>query len=204
MTTPNAPRQRPGLRERKKAKTRAAIREHALRLVRAQGYAATTVEQIADAAEISPSTFFRYFPTKEDAILYDPYDPAVEAAFRAQSRQLSPVAALRAAIREAFSTFPPDAMAETADLLTLVLGTPALRARMLDEMGRSARLLAELAAERSGRAPDDIGAVTFGWACVGAVIGATTIAIERPGADLVELIDEALAQLEAGLPIEHT
>ena len=47
----------PGLRERKKAKTRASIREHALRLFREQGYAATRVEQIAEAAEVSPATF---------------------------------------------------------------------------------------------------------------------------------------------------
>ena len=47
---------RPSLRERKKAKTRAAIQEHALRLFHEQGYEETTVEQIADAAEVSPST----------------------------------------------------------------------------------------------------------------------------------------------------
>jgi AcrR family transcriptional regulator len=66
-----------GLRERKKAKTRAAIQRHAWRLFQEQGYAATTVDQIAEAAEVSQSTFFRYFPTKEDVVLTDDYDPVM-------------------------------------------------------------------------------------------------------------------------------
>ena len=86
-----------GLRERKKARTRAAIREHALRLFREQGYHATTVEQIAEAAEVSPSTFFRYFPTKEDVVLQDDFDILGIAAFEAQPAELSPIAAFRAA-----------------------------------------------------------------------------------------------------------
>jgi AcrR family transcriptional regulator len=61
----SSPAEPTGLRERKKARTRAAIQRHALRLFQEQGYSATTVDQIAAAAEISPSTFFRYFPTKE-------------------------------------------------------------------------------------------------------------------------------------------
>ena len=84
-----------GLRERKKAKTRAAIQRHALRLFREQGYEATTVEQIAEAAEVSPSTFFRYFRTKEEVALYDDLDPLFIAAFEAQPAELSPVQAMR-------------------------------------------------------------------------------------------------------------
>ena len=88
------------LRERKKARTRAAIREHALRLFREHGYDATTVEQIAAAAEVSPSTFFRYFPTKEDVVLQDGFDDRMFEAFDRQPPSLTPIAALRVAMRE--------------------------------------------------------------------------------------------------------
>lgn len=65
----------PGLRERKKAKTRAAIQHEALRLFREQGYDETKIEQIAAAVEVSESTIYRYFPTKEDLVLWDEFDP---------------------------------------------------------------------------------------------------------------------------------
>src|SRR6266702_4650622 len=91
-----------GLRERKKARTRAAIRQHALRLFREQGYQATTVEQIAAAAEVSPSTFFRYFPTKEDVVLQDDMDTRMVEAFTRQPRDLTPIRAVREAIADAF------------------------------------------------------------------------------------------------------
>src|SRR6201995_5655997 len=94
-----------GLRERKKARTRASIREQALRLFREQGYQATTVEQIAAAAEVSPSTFFRYFPTKEDVVLQDDMDTRMIEAFRRQPPELSPAAAIRAGVREAWESF---------------------------------------------------------------------------------------------------
>jgi len=83
--------QPPGLRERKKAKTRATIREHALRLFRDQGYGATTVEQIAEAAEVSPATFYRYFPTKEDVVLQDDLDVLALGELEALPPGLSPL-----------------------------------------------------------------------------------------------------------------
>ena len=125
-------KQHGSLRERKKARTRAAIREHALRLFREQGYQATTVEQIAAAAEVSPSTFFRYFPTKEDVVLRDDFDDRALAAFERQPPSMTPLAALRAAIRETVATLTPEEWDEFRQTAALSVTVPEVRARTLD------------------------------------------------------------------------
>src|SRR5260370_19027656 len=89
----------PGLRERKKARTRAEIRAQGLRLFREQGYHQTSTEQIAAAAEISPATFFRYFATKERVVLSDDLEPTMLAALPAQPADLPVLTALHRAIR---------------------------------------------------------------------------------------------------------
>jgi AcrR family transcriptional regulator len=200
---------RPGLRERKKARTRAAIREHAFRLFRAQGYDATTVEQIADAAEVSPSTFFRYFPTKEDVVLQDDMDLLWLDAIREQPPEVSPIAALRAGVHTAFARMGEAEWAQLRETTELALAVPAVRGRMLEEMARTTQALAEAVAERTGRDPSDFAV----RALAGAIVGIALAAWFEVAEDLVDYMDQGrlatfadkfergLALLEAGLPV---
>jgi AcrR family transcriptional regulator len=191
----------PGLRERKKLKTRAAIQKHAMRLFAEQGYSATTVEQIAEAAEVSPSTFFRYFPAKEDVILFDSTDPLMLDAFEAQPPELSPLEALRRAIREVYGGLAPEEMERERERMALVRTVPEIRTRVLATYAGAIGVVAELVAKRVGRDAGDIRVRTFAGALVGALIGVYLATEDDPDADYITLIDATLAQLEAGLPL---
>ena len=194
-----------GLRERKKARTRAAIRQHALRLFSEQGYQATTVEQIAAAAEVSPSTFFRYFPTKEDVVLRDDLDTRMLEAFAKQPPDLAPVQAIRAATKDALTAFGADEMAQIRETTALTLTVPEVRARAMDEFARTMEVIAEAIAERAGRSPADLPVRALAGAVVGVIMSVTLPwsdwTSESATDDMFARIDEALALLEAGLPL---
>ena len=188
-----------GLRERKKARTRASIREHALRLFRERGYHDTTVEQIAEAAEVSPSTFFRYFPTKEDVVLQDDYDPLAIEIFEAQPAELSPIAAFRAAAAQMFGALSADDLARVRETIELMFTIPEVRARAVDEFVRTIDVTAAAIARRTGRSPDDFAVRNLAGALIGVIVSATMPRDGQPTQDIVGRIDAALAQLEAGL-----
>jgi len=194
----------PGLRERKKAKTRASIREHALRLFREQGYAATRVEQIAEAAEVSPATFYRYFPTKEDVVLQDDLDVLTLDALEAQPPGLSPLAAVRAAVADARTGFTEEERERFQQTTELTMAVPEIRARALDEFARTIDGTAVVLAKRSGRKPDDFAVRALAGAIFGVILATTLPALERGELDLDAIfasIDAGLAQLEAGFPL---
>jgi len=191
----------PGLRERKKARTRAAIQQHALRLFREQGYEATTVEQIAEAAEVSPSTFFRYFPTKEDVVLWDDLDPLLIAAFEAQPSELTPIQALRGAFHQVFDGLSAELIERQWERSRLVMTVPELRMRMLDQFTGIIEVIAELVARRIGRPAGDLAVRTFAGAVIGALL-ATFFAIgAEPDEKTLDQMDKCLALVEAGLPL---
>jgi AcrR family transcriptional regulator len=192
---------KPGLRERKKAKTRAAIQEHALRLFRERGYEATTVEQIAEAAEVSPSTFFRYFGSKEDVVVYDALDPVLIAAWRAQPKELGPIPALRRAMEEVFGNLSQAQLDDMQERGRLAYGVPELRQAMTDDILRTSALMVGELAARTGRAPDDFEARVFTGAVIGAIMAAVLPAIGEAEAEYMALVDRALDYLEAGMPL---
>jgi AcrR family transcriptional regulator len=191
-----------GLRERKKARTRAAIRQHALRLFAEQGYAATTVEQIAEAAEVSPATFFRYFPTKEDVVLQDDFDLLALAEMEAQPPELGPIAAFRAATAAVRQQLTPEDIELFAATTYLTLSVPEIRARAIDELLRTTDEISASIARRIGTSPGDFEVRVMAGAIIGVIMTATMPWDEPMDFDVMfDRIDAGLACLEAGLPL---
>jgi AcrR family transcriptional regulator len=143
-----------GLRERKKIKLRRTIQAEALRLFETQGYEQTTVEQIAEAAETSTTTFYRYFPTKEDVVLDDDYDPIIEATIASRPAGEALTDTFRAAATAVAAATETDQDNNLARL-NLIGTSLALDARYAAEQRRSIDLIARLLADRAGRSEGD-------------------------------------------------
>lgn len=191
-----------GLRERKKIQTRQAIRRAAYRLFENQGYDATPVDQIAEAADVSPSTVFRYFPTKDDIVLTDEYDPLLEAAIRARPMSETPVEAIRQGVLASMRHVIDSDIAELKQRSRLVREVPSLRARQAEGTGESARMLCGVLAERTGRPADDLELRVVVIAVLAAMHEALMRWVERGQTeDLIALITRTLDVLDRGLTL---
>ena len=185
-----------GLRERKKLKLQRTIRDEALRLFEAQGYEQTTVEQIAEAAETSTTTFYRYFPTKEDVVFDDDYDPLIEAVAAGRPRDESPAATIKAAIAAVVAAGQTERDHNLARL-RLIATIPALDARLAANERRTRALLTRILAERTGRPSDDFQLILVAAAVVAVLFTATRRwALERGATPLATLIDQAVSTVE--------
>lgn len=186
------------LRERKKARTRAALRAEAFRLFEEQGYNETTIEQIADAADVSPSTFFRYFPTKEQLVLADDLDAPMMEAFDAQPKDLPILKAFRLATDMVFAQLPAADLDFEKTRQELLYSVPELKRAVLAEMVGSIDMIAVLIAKRIGRADDDFEVRALAGAMIGAVLGV----IDKQPGDLMKAM-AAIRYVEDGLPLGH-
>jgi AcrR family transcriptional regulator len=192
-----------GLRELKKERTRGQLATAACDLIIERGYEATTVEDIAAAVEVSPRTFFRYFPTKEEAIVETlragKLDPFV-LAFAARPADEPLMTSLRAAAR----TLIDSAAAEPDTVVKLVRmldAAPTLRARMAELRHSAQEELTDPIARRLGvnpavdGLPRMIAAITLAMVCAALdQWGDSDGRIDLPG-----LVDDGFDLLESGM-----
>ncbi|MGW0037778.1 TetR/AcrR family transcriptional regulator [Gordonia sp. NPDC003376] len=190
-----------GLRGQRKQRTRAAIRDAALRLFADQGYAHTTVEQIAREAGVSHTTFFRYFVSKEQMVIADDLDDLREETLASIPRGLGRFDLLRALIRAYFSLAMDDPWASSQARARLIMSEPTLRVANQIEADAAISHATEFFARYLGVAADDrrlqvfvaaAGGVMFHIAC-----GVPDVAIDG----MLDRLLEAVDLLEQGLPV---
>ena len=144
------------LRERKKQRTRRTIQAQALQLFIEKGFQATTIEEIAAAADVAPRTLFRYFPSKEEIVFWSEYRPTLAAFVSARPPDEPAVQALRHAIVDGLTSFYDQNGEQLLVRTRLAFRTPALHPRMRLQQAHWAAELAEILAHRLGAHPDDL------------------------------------------------
>lgn len=189
-----------GLRERKKDRTRQAIQHAALRLFVEHGFEETTVEQIAEAAEVSERTFFRYFPTKADTIASDLIEPVVAQAFVDQPQDLGATAALRAAVKQVYADLPSEHVELERQRQRLVATVAGVHAVTPRKMQIVAELFTDALVRRTGRSRSDPIVRAWVGAMSGVLLASYLAWVENPDeGDVIEHMDTALRLLDEGL-----
>ena len=190
----------PSLRERKKAKTRKALADTATELFAEHGFDHTTVEEIAEACDVSPRTFFRYFSSKED-VLFAVGDQRLRELLDAIASRPSGEPPLRS-MREAALSLVPEYTSNRAQLTTrkrIIAETQSLRSRGLErQLGWE-----DAVTDALGQRMTDAGPAGIELRLVASVSTATLRAALHTwldaGGDLATLIDDAFDRLSRGL-----
>lgn len=145
----------PGLRERKRVATRLAIEQAALELSLDKGYDHVTVDEIAEAADVSPRTFFNYFPSKEAAVVgHSPGGPSPEkvAAFLEAPAEQSILEGIRAMLSSLFDSKSDEDTRAVHELqerrMQLMLRHPQLFRQRMENMDEIANQMVELVSKR--------------------------------------------------------
>ncbi|MFC2153208.1 TetR/AcrR family transcriptional regulator [Actinomycetota bacterium] len=137
------------LRERKRQRTKERIQDEAFALVRRDGFDATTIEAIAEAAEVSPSTVYRYFGTKEGVLLWDELEPPSWDVLHEELEQRPPLDALLVTFERVMQLgfHVPDE--EMRARVRLIFELPQLRSAFRDALADYEREFAAVITERS-------------------------------------------------------
>lgn len=192
----------PNRRERKKLETRAALEAAAMRLFAEQGYEGTTVEEIAEAADVAVRTFFRYFQSKQDVLFGDvahDLTGRIRANLRRQPESEPLVSAVAGALR-AMESDEPDQQEQILVRLRLLEQLPELAGTYHVLFQRLHDEIAQYVAERLDQEQFEL----YPQALAAAATGSVKVALVAFGASdgtrsLAEIRDEAYAALTMGL-----
>jgi AcrR family transcriptional regulator len=190
-----------GLRERKKERTRAELQRHALRLFRDRGYAETTVDDIAAAADVSRSTFFRYFGTKEDVVLFDDVDPVMARVMAAVPAGTPLLTAVRTVLRDSFGSLDAEARALEEVRMELARTVPAIATILRERNAFGVEEIAGMVGPATGREPDDPEVLLFSAVVLGARQAARARMDAGRATSYVDEVDAMLGRLEGGIPL---
>ena len=190
----------PGLRERKKQRTRERIVEAAFELFDERGFDGTTIAEIAEAAEIAPRTFFSYFPSKDDVVFHDfeASHAMVASWLREREPGTNTIDALRAGLADAKGEIGAESLREKRLRKRLVRENESLAAHSQHLMGKFAELIAEAAAQDLGDEPGDLRPRLVATAAA-ATIGVIDDMPDEDAHHSVETLDSLLAFLRGGL-----
>ncbi|MFJ8752621.1 TetR/AcrR family transcriptional regulator [Streptomyces sp. NPDC102441] len=150
---------KPGLRERKKQRTHAAISDAAITLFLEHGFTQVSVAQVAEAAEVSKRTLFAYFPTKEDLVVHRLADHETELArvVRARPPRTAPLTAVHEhflkGLRERDPITGLNDHPQVLRLTRMILDAPTLVARM-DRFKTGAERALSQALQETADAPE--------------------------------------------------
>jgi AcrR family transcriptional regulator len=185
-----------GLRERKREATRLRIATEAGRLATERGVAGVTADEIADAADVSRATFFRFFATKETAIAEGFSGPKVEQlleVLRAQPGDLAPMDAVAQTFRDLGQLLDADTRALVLEQARIAQDSPALQAWMASAWLHDEQLMAVVLAERLGTDVHDPRARMVAAVAMAALrTGLERWVAEDGTADLASLFEDAL------------
>jgi mycofactocin system transcriptional regulator len=188
----------PGHPGRKRVTSRAELEEAAFGLFAAHGFEQTTVDEIAAAAGIGRRTFFRYFPSKND-IPWGAFELELER-MRVRLKACPPQVPLMDAIRLALIDFNRVAPAQVPlhrRRMELILRVPTLLAYSTLRFSAWRQVVADFVAERTGCRAGDLAPQVIAHAVLGVAVAAYEHWLDDPAADLCELLDSGMRQLDA-------
>lgn len=191
------------LRERKRVRAMRRIQDVALDRFDDEGFDAVTIERIAADAEVSPSSVYRWFGTKEGILLWDEYDPMIFARVLELVDRHPPLQA----IRKVMATMVGEVFDRDEDRIRRrirhLMEEPTLQAASAQQSQQMAEMIAALLAPRLGRELHDLQLQVFAHAVVGAMIAAIRHWYATDFAEpFSEVLDRALDAVAGGIELE--